>query len=69
MHASDLRAGAALCIAALAAEGDTFIMNVHFIDRGYDSLEEKITSSGGEIERLDQESWEQNYSNRLKSES
>lgn len=69
VHASDLRAGAALCLAALAAEGDTYIKNVHFIDRGYDKLEERISSLGGEIERLDQETWEREGANRLKSDS
>jgi UDP-N-acetylglucosamine 1-carboxyvinyltransferase len=69
VHASDLRAGAALCLAALAAEGETFIKNVHFIDRGYDRLEERITKLGGEIERLDEETWERDYAHRLKSSS
>lgn len=66
VQASDLRAGAALCLAALAAEGETFIKNVHFIDRGYDRLEERITSLGGEIERLDEETWERDYAHRVK---
>ena len=65
--ASDLRAGAALCLAALAAEGDTFIKNVQHIDRGYDRLEERILRLGGEIERLDQETWERDYKHRLES--
>src|SRR5690606_20655331 len=38
VEASDLRAGAALCLAALAAEGETYVKNVHFIDRGYEDL-------------------------------
>ncbi|MCH7946110.1 MAG: UDP-N-acetylglucosamine 1-carboxyvinyltransferase, partial [Armatimonadetes bacterium] len=65
--ASDLRAGAALCLAALAAEGDTFIKNAQHIDRGYDRLEERILRLGGEIERLDQGTWEQDYEHRLES--
>ena len=69
VQASDLRAGAALCLAALAAEGETFIKNVHFIDRGYDRLEERITSLGGEIERLDEETWERDYAHRVKPHS
>jgi UDP-N-acetylglucosamine 1-carboxyvinyltransferase len=66
VHSSDLRAGAALCLAALGAEGETFIKNVHFIDRGYDHLERRITALGGEIERLDEETWEREYAHRLK---
>lgn len=56
VEASDLRAGAALCVAALAAEGESYVKNVHFIDRGYAQLEENITKLGGTIERIDAES-------------
>lgn len=49
--ASDLRAGAALVIAGLAAEGETQVQNIHFIDRGYERLVETIRSLGGAIER------------------
>lgn len=55
VEASDLRAGAALVLAGLAAEGDTTIRNVHYIDRGYERLEEIIRSLGGTIERLDED--------------
>ncbi len=58
VEASDLRAGAALCLAGLAAEGETIIKNVHFIDRGYEGLEERLTGLGAEIERLGLEEWE-----------
>jgi len=47
--ARELRGGAALCIAALAAEGETYIENRHFIDRGYEALERDIRSLGGRI--------------------
>ena len=50
--ATDLRAGAALVIAGLMAEGVTDIYNVHFIDRGYEHLEDKLRSLGAQIERL-----------------
>jgi len=50
--ASDLRAGAALVLAGLAAEGETTVRNIHFIDRGYERLEESLTSLGGRIERV-----------------
>lgn len=51
--ASDLRAGAALVLAGLAAEGETIVRNVHFIDRGYERLEETLTSLGGRIMRVE----------------
>lgn len=50
--ATDLRAGAALVIAAICAEGVTEIGNVHHIDRGYYRLEEKLGSLGARIERV-----------------
>jgi UDP-N-acetylglucosamine 1-carboxyvinyltransferase len=49
--ATDLRAGAALVLAGLAAEGETVISNVYHIDRGYDNIIEKFKSIGGDIER------------------
>ena len=49
--ATDLRAGAALVLAALRAEGETVIHNVKYIDRGYESIEEKLTALGADIER------------------
>jgi UDP-N-acetylglucosamine 1-carboxyvinyltransferase len=50
--ASDLRAGAALVLAGLAAHGETVVKNVHFIDRGYERLEETLTSLGASIKRV-----------------
>jgi UDP-N-acetylglucosamine 1-carboxyvinyltransferase len=50
--ASDLRAGAALVLAGLAAEGETFVQNIHFIDRGYDNLVGTIQALGGDITRI-----------------
>ena len=50
--APDLRAGAALVLAGLAAEGKTIIEGVHFIDRGYERIEEKLTALGAEISRV-----------------
>lgn len=52
VQASDLRAGAALCLAGLAAEGETVIQNVHFIDRGYERLEQVLSGLGASIERV-----------------
>lgn len=47
--ATDLRAGAALVIAGLAAEGQTEILNVDYIRRGYEDIVEKFTSLGADI--------------------
>ncbi|MBN2307242.1 UDP-N-acetylglucosamine 1-carboxyvinyltransferase [Candidatus Peregrinibacteria bacterium] len=48
----DIRAGAAIVLAALAAEGQTEISNIYYIDRGYERLDEKLNSIGAQIERL-----------------
>ncbi len=50
--ATDLRAGAALVVAGLAAEGKTTIGNVKYIDRGYEKLEQKLASLGADIGRI-----------------
>ncbi len=50
--ASDLRASASLVLVGLAAEGETTIDRVYHIDRGYDKIEEKLQSVGGQIERF-----------------
>lgn len=49
--ASDLRAGAALVLAGLAAEGETIVKNIHFVDRGYEDFEQTLTALGARIER------------------
>jgi len=51
VEASDLRAGAALVIAGLMAQGTTEITGTHFIDRGYEHLEDKLASLGAQIRR------------------
>jgi UDP-N-acetylglucosamine 1-carboxyvinyltransferase len=48
----DIRAGAAVLLAALAAEGETEISNIYYIDRGYERLEEKLNAIGAKIKRL-----------------
>lgn len=53
--ASDLRAGAALVLAALLAEGETSISRIYHIDRGYENFEEKMRSLGAQIERTQDE--------------
>lgn len=52
VKASDLRAGAALVLAGLAAEGETVIENVHYIDRGYEDLIGRLTSLDAKVERV-----------------
>ena len=49
---SDLRAGAALTIAGLCAEGQTIVRNVENIDRGYDHLEDALSKLGADICRV-----------------
>ena len=49
VKASDLRAGAALVIAGLMAEGRTEISNIEFILRGYSNIVEKLTAIGADI--------------------
>ncbi|MDP4160591.1 MAG: UDP-N-acetylglucosamine 1-carboxyvinyltransferase [Bacillota bacterium] len=49
--ATDLRAGAALILAALTAEGTTVIRGIHHIDRGYEKVEEKLSRIGADIVR------------------
>lgn len=50
---SDLRAGAALVLAGLAAEGQTEISGVEFLDRGYERFEDKLRGVGADIRRAD----------------
>ncbi len=50
--ATDLRASVSLVIAALAAEGETMVNRVYHLDRGFESLEQKLSACGADIERL-----------------
>jgi UDP-N-acetylglucosamine 1-carboxyvinyltransferase len=52
VEATDLRAGAALILAGLAAEGETKVTGAHHIDRGYDAIEHQLASLGAQITRL-----------------
>lgn len=52
VQASDLRASASLVLAGLAARGETIVDRVYHIDRGYEKIEEKLSSVGAEIERF-----------------
>ncbi|WP_297522487.1 UDP-N-acetylglucosamine 1-carboxyvinyltransferase [uncultured Clostridium sp.] len=53
VEATDLRAGAAMVIAGLIADGDTIIGNIGHIDRGYPHIEEKFNNLGANIKRID----------------
>lgn len=52
VFATDLRAGAAMVVAGLAAEGQTEISNIEHIDRGYEKLEDKLKKLGAKIHRI-----------------
>ena len=52
VRAHDIRAGAAMVVAGLAAEGETVITGVHHIDRGYDDLVGRLRAVGADIERV-----------------
>ena len=52
IEAPDLRAGAALIIAAIIADGTTELTGINFIDRGYENIEEKFRELGAKIERI-----------------
>ncbi len=52
INATDLRAGAAMVIAGLAAEGRTEVHDVQYIDRGYEGFEEKLRNLGADINRV-----------------
>ena len=54
VYASDLRAGAALIIAGIIAEGKTEVYNLEHIDRGYENIEEKFRKLGAKIERVEE---------------
>ncbi len=52
VRATDLRAGAALIIAGLAAKGSTEVIDIHHIDRGYEFIENKLQRLGADIKRV-----------------
>ena len=53
MTSPDIRAGIALLIAALSAQGTSVIDNIDQIDRGYEHIDEKLSAIGAEIRRVD----------------
>ena len=50
--ATDLRAGAAMILAGLKADGETYINEIKYIDRGYECVEEKMRALGADITRI-----------------
>ena len=55
IYATDLRAGAALLIAGIISNGTTELYNIHYIDRGYEHIEDKFRSLGANIQRITEE--------------
>jgi len=53
VKANDLRAGAALVIAGLSANGTTYIDNIHYVERGYENIIGKLTALGADIQRIE----------------
>ena len=53
VESPDIRAGMAMLLAALAAEGTSIIHNVGQIERGYERIDERLRALGADIERLD----------------
>lgn len=53
--ATDLRAGAALIIAGIVANGETSVTNIYHIDRGYENIEERFKKLGANIQRINEE--------------
>ncbi len=56
VEATDLRAGAALILAGLAADGDTVVEGLEHIDRGYELLDDKLRAVGAEVRRIAEDS-------------
>jgi UDP-N-acetylglucosamine 1-carboxyvinyltransferase len=53
MSSPDIRAGVALLIAALSADGKSTIQNIEQIDRGYQNIDQRLLSLGAQIKRID----------------
>ena len=65
VSAPDLRAGAALVIAGLAAEGITVVDDIVYIQRGYENFDEKLRSLGAEIQKINSEKEAQKFRLRV----
>ena len=65
VSAPDLRAGAALVIAGLAAEGITIVDDIYYIERGYENLDQKLRELGAKIEKVSSEKEMQKFRLRI----
>ncbi len=65
VSAPDLRAGAALVLAGLAAEGITVIDDIYYVERGYEHFEQKLQQMGAQIERVESEREAQKFRMRV----
>ena len=65
VQAPDLRAGAALVIAAMAADGFSEISDIHYIERGYEDFTEKLKKLGAQIDRVETENDKRNFKFRV----
>jgi UDP-N-acetylglucosamine 1-carboxyvinyltransferase len=54
VRGSDLRAGAALVVAALGAEGQTEVHDFHYVERGYEDFAGKLRGLGGDVELVEE---------------
>ena len=52
LMSSDLRASAALVLAAMVAKGQSVINRIYHLDRGYENIEKKLSSCGAQIKRI-----------------
>lgn len=52
VNALDIRSGAAMILAGLAAQGITEVGNIHYIERGYEDIDQKLSSLGGSVRRV-----------------
>ncbi len=53
LSSPDIRAGMAMVIAALAAEGESVIYNIEQVERGYERIDERLRALGADLERVD----------------
>jgi UDP-N-acetylglucosamine 1-carboxyvinyltransferase len=65
LSSPDLRAGAALVIAALCAEGFSEVYDIHYIERGYEDFPEKLRKIGAHIEKIETEEQKREFMFRV----
>ena len=67
VSAPDLRAGAALVIAGLAADGITIVDDIYYIERGYEAFDEKFRGIGGMMQKVSSEKEIQQFRLKLQN--